>query len=83
MKKLVAAKEKLARLEDGGSPERPIELSSASQVEVHARSLACLRCGTGYRVEEHAAVEGLRLARVVCPQCGARREVWFRLAKLN
>jgi hypothetical protein len=82
-KKIIQAKEKLARLAEGGSPDRPILLASASQVEVHARSLACLRCGIGYRVDEHAAVEGLRVARVVCPQCGARRDIWFRLSKLN
>ena len=42
--KLARDREKLARLELGGSAERPIELESASQVEPHARSLRCTRC---------------------------------------
>lgn len=81
--KLAKDREKLARLEAGGSPARPIELVSASQVEVHARALGCARCGAEPRVEEHTAhvIEGqrLRLARLSCPACGARRDVWFRL----
>ena len=63
--------------------ERPIRLESASQVEVHARSLRCTRCETELRVEEHLArtVEDrpLRLVRLVCPMCGTRRDAWFRI----
>lgn len=81
--KLARDREKLARLEPGGSAERPIALESASQVEVHARSLPCPRCGGELRVDEHVArVVGdqrLRLVRTSCPMCGGRREVWFRL----
>lgn len=81
--KLARDREKLARLEAGGSPERPIVLESASQVEVHARSLRCTRCDGELRVDEHVArvVGGqrLRLARLSCPMCGARRDAWFRL----
>jgi hypothetical protein len=82
--KLSRDREKLARLEAGGAPDRPIELGSASQVEVHARSLPCTRCGSEPRVDEHLArVVGdqrLRLVHLVCPACGARRDVWFRLS---
>ncbi|HEX3772258.1 MAG TPA: hypothetical protein VHV30_15385 [Polyangiaceae bacterium] len=82
--KLSAARERLAGLEPGGDPSRPLPLESASQVEPHALSLACLWCGAAYRLDEHAAVpvggEMLRVARLQCAQCGARREVWFRLA---
>jgi hypothetical protein len=85
--KLGAARERLASLEPGGAPSRPLPLESASQVEPHALSLPCLRCGAAYRLDEHAAVpvprdggaEMLRVARLQCAQCGARREVWFRL----
>jgi hypothetical protein len=77
-------RERLARLEPGGSAERPIVLESASQVEAHARSLPCTRCGGELRVEDHLArfvgEQSLRLVRLSCPSCGARREVWFRLA---
>lgn len=82
--KLARDREKLARLEAGGSPERPVRLESASQVEVHARSLPCPRCGGELRVDEHVAQvvgeQRLRLARMSCPSCGARRDAWFRLA---
>jgi hypothetical protein len=84
LEKLARDRERLAQLEPGGAPDRPIELASASQVEVHARSLPCTRCGGEPRVEAHEArVVGerrLRVAQLVCPACGARRDVWFRLA---
>jgi hypothetical protein len=83
--KLARDRERLARLDAGGAPERPIELASASQVEVHARSLGCARCGGEARVTAHEAhvvrAQSLRLVRLACPACGARREVWFRIAE--
>ena len=82
--KLARDRERLAYLEPGGDRARPLEVESASQVEPHALALPCLRCEASVRLEEHAAVvvEGdrLRVARLGCPRCGARREVWFRLA---
>jgi hypothetical protein len=78
--KLTQSRERLAYLEPGGDRARPIEIESASQVEPHALGLPCLRCDGPNRLEEHAAVEGLRVARLLCPRCGARREVWFHLA---
>jgi hypothetical protein len=82
--KLARDRQRLARLEEGGDAERPIEVESASQIEPHALSLACLRCEGPNRLEEHAAatVEGerLRLVRLVCARCGTRRELWFRIA---
>jgi hypothetical protein len=81
--KLARDREKLARLEAGGSPERPIVLESASQIEVHACSLRCTRCDGDLRVEEHLARtigdQRLRLVRLLCPRCGTRRDAWFRL----
>jgi hypothetical protein len=51
---------------------------------VHARSMPCSRCGSEPRVLAHEArVVGerrLRVAQLGCPACGARRDVWFRLA---
>ncbi len=82
--KLARDRERLAYLEPGGDRARPIEVESASQVEPHALALPCLSCDGPYRLEEHAAVaidgHRLRVARLACPRCGARREVWFRLA---
>lgn len=86
--KLAEARLKLAALEAGGSPERPIEVSSASIVEPHAAGLACAACGGTTRVEEHSAVtlpdasgtpRSLRIARVRCTRCGITRDIYFRL----
>lgn len=81
--KLMRDREKLASLEPGGAPERPIEISSASEVEVVARSMPCARCGSEVRVDEHLAetigASRLRVAKVACSFCGARRAVYFRI----
>jgi hypothetical protein len=82
--KLTRDRVRLAYLEPGGDRARPIEVESASQVEPHALALTCLACDAPNRLEEHAAVviEGdrLRVARLLCPRCGTRRELWFRIA---
>jgi hypothetical protein len=87
--KLARARMKLASLEPGGAPDRPLETMSASTVEVQARALPCTGCGEpGTRVEEHAAItvpddrggtRHLRVARIACPRCGVRREIYFRI----
>ncbi|HLK36121.1 MAG TPA: hypothetical protein VKU41_05170 [Polyangiaceae bacterium] len=82
--KLSDARERLASLEPGGSGSRPLPVESASQIEPHALASACLRCGGANRLVEHVAIphdgETLRVARLQCPQCGALRECWFRIA---
>src|SRR5271165_2586086 len=84
LEKLATQREKLARLEAGGAPDHPVMVESASQIEVHARSLQCLRCDGSYRVDEHVAEtidgERLRVTSLVCIACGARRSVYFRIA---
>jgi len=78
--KVARARMRLAELEEGGAPGRPIEVASASVVEPHTSSLPCASCGAiGVRVEEHAAEQGLRVARVRCARCGTRRAIWFRI----
>ncbi len=86
--KLAEARIRLASLEAGGSPERPIEVTSASIVEPHAASLGCAACGGTTRLEEHAAVtlpdssgvpRSLRVARTRCTRCGVQRQIYFRL----
>ncbi len=91
--KVARSRLKLAALEPGGAPDRPIEVTSASIIEPHASSMACAACGArGLRVEEHIAVtlgggggEGseparrLRVVHLTCPRCGTRREVFFRV----
>ncbi|MRG93360.1 hypothetical protein [Polyangium spumosum] len=81
--KLARDRERLASLEPGGAPSLPIEITSASEVEIAARGKPCARCGGEVRVEEHLAetvgTSRLRVARVFCPACGARRAIYFRL----
>lgn len=81
--KLVAQRERLAALEPGGSAEYPIEVSSSSLVESRARSVRCLRCDDEMRLDEHEALtvgeRRLRLARLSCRSCGARRDLYFKL----
>ncbi|MDB4943106.1 MAG: hypothetical protein JWP97_2640 [Labilithrix sp.] len=88
--KMAKARMKLAALEAGGGPDRPIEVTSASIIEPHASSMHCASCDNpGVRVEEHVAetlraAEGeperrLRVVHVRCPRCGTRRPVYFRI----
>jgi hypothetical protein len=81
--KLARDLERLALLAPGGAPDHPIELESASQVEVHAEATPCPICEGALRVEEHVAntigTARLRVAKVVCTHCGARRSIYFRL----
>ncbi|MFT3769872.1 MAG: hypothetical protein QM820_30950 [Minicystis sp.] len=76
--------EKLAELAPGGSPERAIVITSPSEVEVQARATPCPICRGELRVEEHTAEtiggQRLRVARVVCTVCRARRAIHYRLS---
>ena len=80
----VAARERLATLQAGGRPSHPVEVESASQVEVRALSIPCLRCDGPYRLDEHTAERFgeryLRVLRMHCGHCGAQRTVYFRVA---
>ena len=76
-------RERLFQLEPGGTPERPIEVSSASVVEAQALSMPCPRCAGVHDLVEHVAITKgsvrLREVRLACRQCGSRRSVFFRL----
>ena len=80
---------KLVELSPGGSPERPVQLASASQVEVEALAGPCPFCGERLRLEGPHEVEShggerLRVARLVCGACRARLSRYYRLgATLN
>lgn len=79
--KLIEAREKLARLEAGGEPSRPIEVPSASVVETRALDARrCLACEGALRVHEHRAARDLREVELACKQCGRRRILWFRVS---
>ena len=81
--KLVRNRERLARLEPGGSSDLPLEVSSASLIDPRASAMPCPTCLGEVRVDEHVALvvgaRRLRLARVVCRTCGCRRDVYFRI----
>lgn len=83
-RKLVREKQKLAKLEAGGSPERPISVASASVIEVHAASLQCPLCEGSFKIDEHAArnVGGkmLREVTVTCLICQVSRSLWFSIS---
>jgi hypothetical protein len=80
---LVRDLERLARLEPGGSPQRPLVIDSPAVVDVRAEAKPCPLCGDSLKLEEHAAenIDGVRLrvARVACTMCGVKREIYFRL----
>ncbi len=87
LERLGREKERLFAREAGGSPEHPLEVDSASVVDVRARATPCPLCDREHTVEEHRAVEHagarLREARLVCRSCGSRRSLWFRLPVVN
>lgn len=78
--KLVRDREKLFALLPGGSRERPIEVDSASVIEVRVEALPCPQCEGHYRLREHVSIaSGLRRVDVTCRQCSASRSLWFRI----
>jgi hypothetical protein len=73
--------EALAQLVRGGSPVRPIVVTSASVIESRTKALACPLCGGEYRIHEHTRpVPGLRRVDVGCRHCSTPRALWFRIA---
>jgi hypothetical protein len=83
IEKLMRDRTRLAALEKGGAADRPIQVTSASEVEISARSIPCIQCGGIVRVDEHLAetvgADRLRLAQVTCPACGTKRTLYYRI----
>jgi hypothetical protein len=67
--------ERLDALADGASPERALEVTSPSEIEVLAEATPCPICGGRLRIQSHDAetIDGLRLrvARTRCETCRA------------
>lgn len=83
-RKLVRDREKLAALSVGGSEDRPIQVTSASVVEVRVRHLTCPQCEGEYRIKEHRApASGIRSVDVTCQLCGVPRTLWFRIVSAD
>lgn len=79
VEKLIEAREKLAKLEVGGTLQRPIEVQTASVIETRAVSFSCLRCEGALRVHEHRAMHEGREVELACKACGAHRTLYFRV----
>ena len=83
--KIARQRQKLAALEPGGAPDRPIDVATASVIEPQARAMACSRCGAegAARIAEHEAraigERRLRVVVVSCARCGSERPVYFRI----
>jgi len=78
--RLEHARERLAALLPGGSPDRAIDVTSAAVIEGRAATMPCPHCRGLYRVLEHTRpVPGLRRVDVACRHCGVPRTLWFRL----
>ena len=81
LRHVVRDREKLARLEAGGTAEHPIVVTSAAVIEVRVGALPCPQCAGEYRLVEHEAPSaGLRACHVTCRQCGVSRTLWFKIA---
>lgn len=80
-------RERLFQLGPGGSPDRAIEVVSASVIEVQAKSTPCPVCGGEQRIDEHdaIAIEGvpLRILQMRCHLCGSKRALYFRITAPN
>ena len=74
--------ETLARMEPGGTPERPLDVPSPSVVESRAIGLGCVYCEGEVKLRAHEAEKvGAQLLRRIeteCGACGGTREVWVR-----
>ncbi|HMJ13484.1 MAG TPA: hypothetical protein VK524_18825 [Polyangiaceae bacterium] len=86
--KLATQRRRLARLELGGTPERPIQVPSASVIEVQALARPCLACeALRLRVLEHRAEElagvRLRVVDVSCAVCAEPRRFFFEIANVG
>lgn len=76
------ARERLAELAPGGTPDRPIVVGSAAVIEPRVAALACPHCDGRYRVLEHTRpVPGRRRVDVRCRHCSAPRTLWFRIVE--
>jgi hypothetical protein len=68
----------------GGSPERPIDVASASVVDGKARATPCVQCGGDLELRGDRATSTargvLREVGLVCRRCRAPRTLWFRIA---
>jgi len=79
----IDARVEAALVARGATPERPIEVSSASVVESHASGASCVSCESAMVVEDHSVEthegEPLRVVALHCRRCGAKRSLYVRI----
>ncbi len=75
--------DRLARMQPGGAPDRPLVIDTPAVVELRAVARPCPLCGGSLRLKAHTAevIEDVRLrvAAVACTACGSERSLYFRL----
>lgn len=83
-RKLLESKVRLAKLTEGGSEARPINVESASVIERRATTFPCLACDHHTHVVAHDAIHSgearLRQVTVGCTRCGTRRMLFFKIS---
>jgi len=83
LRKLVRQTETLASELAGGSPERPIDVTSASVVEGEARRTPRIQCDGELEPRGDRATSTargiLREISLVCRRCHVPRTLWFRV----
>ncbi len=77
--KLSAERQAMARALPGGHREHPIEVATASVIEVRALAQACAVCGGELQLDEHRVESDLRVVAAFCRMCGAPRVTYFRV----
>ena len=79
----IREREQLAAVSTGGSPERPMPVSTAAVIEVRAAATACLHCGGTLDLVAHDAQvyqgQPVRRVQLLCRGCHAPRLLWFRI----
>jgi hypothetical protein len=84
LRKQVKRTEGMAAKLAGGSPELPIDVTSASVVETKARSTPCVQCGGDLELRGDRATSTargiVRELSLVCRLCHAPRTLWYRVA---
>ena len=80
LRKDVRQTEKLAAAAPGGSLATAVVVTTPAVIDPHVRSARCPQCGGEFDVRTDRA-EGphVRAVNVICRQCHAPRELWFRI----
>jgi hypothetical protein len=82
-RKTVARLQQVATELPGGAADRPIDVTSASLVELKARATPCLQCAGELEIRGEAASSTtrgvLRQVELACRRCHAPRTLWLRI----